>query len=118
MTRYWLTGAAAFAMMTGVAFAQGTTDSSTITRSTTSTAPAALGHHSSALHRDRDNDRYGNMVHTKKIIHHGLSGSSVTTKTRTASPDGARTTYREMHTASPYSGSSTEKKTTTTTLDR
>jgi hypothetical protein len=35
MTRYWLTGAAAFAMMTGVAFAQGTSETSTKTRSMT-----------------------------------------------------------------------------------
>ncbi len=116
MTRHWLAGAAAFAMMTGLAFAQGTSETSTTTRSTTSTAPGAEGYHSSA--NRRDNDRYGDEVHTKKIDHHDANGSTAITRTRTTSPDGsARTTSREKQTDTPYGGSSVEKK-IITTIDR
>jgi hypothetical protein len=116
MTRHWLTGAAAFAMMTGVAFAQGTSETSTTTRSTTSTAPGVEGYKSSETRRD--NDRYGDEVHTKKIDRHDASGSTETTRTRTESPDGsARTTSREKQTDSPYGGSTIEKK-IITTIDR
>jgi hypothetical protein len=119
MTRHWLAGAAAFALLTGVAFAEDRpSESSTTTRSTTTSTVPAIGNYNSSETR-RDIDRYGNTVHTKKINHHNASGSTVTSKTRTESPYGsARTTYRERQTDSPYSGSSTEKKTTTTTIDR
>jgi hypothetical protein len=103
-------------MMTGVAFAQGTSETSTTTRSTTATAPGVEGYHSSETRRD--NDRYGDEVHTKKIDHHDVGGSTAITRTRTISPDAStRTTSREKETGSPNGGSITEK-TTTTTLDR
>jgi hypothetical protein len=111
MMKHWLAGAAAFAMMTGVAFAE---DASTTTRSmTTSTAPAVGGYKSSEIHRDIDRD--GSATRTKKTYHSNANGSTVT-RTRTVMPDGSRTMSREKETA-PYSGSSIEK-TTTTTIDR
>ena len=117
MTRHWLAGAAALAMMTGVAFAQDTSsESSTTTRSTTSMGPGVGGYNSSETRQGIDRD--GNAVDTKKIIHGDADGSTATTQTRTASPDGsALTTSREKQTDTPYSGSTTEK-TTTTTIDR
>jgi hypothetical protein len=117
MKRLLLAGAAAFALMTGVALAQGApTESSTTTRSTTtSTVPAVGSYKSSETHQGVDHE--GNAIHKKKTYHSGASGSTVTSRTRTALPDGSRTTYREKQT-DPYSGSTTEKKTTTTTIDR
>jgi len=103
--RHWLAGAAAFAMMTGVAFAE---EGSTTTRSITTTVPAVGGYKSSEIHRDRDR----NATRTRKTYHSKANGSTVT-RTRTAMPDGSRTMSRETETA-PYSGSSIEQKTTTT----
>jgi len=115
MMRHWLAGAAAFAMMTGVAFAQDTSSESTTTRSTTSTVPAMGSYTSSESHTGIDRD--GNTTHKKRIYHSSASGSTVTSKTRTAMRDGsARTTYRHKETV-PYSGSTVEKK-STTTIDR
>jgi hypothetical protein len=128
MMRHWLVGAAAFAMMTGVAFAE---ESSTTTRSmTTSTAPAVGSYKASETHRGigwgfghhkwreshRDMDRDGYATRMKRTYHSNANGSTVTSKTRTEMPDGSRTTHREKETT-PYSGSTVEKK-TTTTIDR
>jgi hypothetical protein len=128
MTRHWLAGAAAFAMMTGVAFAE---ESSTTTRSmTTSAVPSVGSYKSSETHRGvgwglghykssetrRDMDRDGYATRTKKTYRSNANGSTVTSKTRTEMPDGSRTTYREKETA-PNSGSTIEKK-STTTIDR
>jgi hypothetical protein len=124
MMRHWLAGAAAFAMMTGVAVAD---ESSTTTRSmTTSTVPAVGSNKSSEHHwgigsykwgeNHRDMDRVGSATRTKKVYHSSANGSTVTSKTRTAMPDGSRTTVREKEMV-PNSGSSTEKK-STTTIDR
>lgn len=108
MMRHWLAGAAALAMMTGVAVAQ---ESSTTTRSTTtSTVPAVGSYKAIETHRD------GYATRSKKIYHSNANGSTVTSKTRTEMPDGSRTTYREKETV-PNSGSSIEKK-STTTIDR
>jgi hypothetical protein len=114
MTRHWLAGAAAFALMTGVAFAADT-GSSTTTRSTTTSAVPAVGtYQSSETHRGNDHDGY--MARMKRFVHRNANGSTVSTKTRTTTPDGSRTTVREKETT-PLSGSSIEKK-TTTTIDR
>jgi hypothetical protein len=137
MTKYWLAGAAAFAMMTGVAFAEGMPSESTTTRSTT-TVPAVGSHKSSESHRAIDRDGYATKMkriyhsdrdgmrrvyHSdgdgmRRVYHGGADGWKATSRTLTMSHDGsARTTYRVKQTGSPYSGSSTEK-TTTTTIDR
>ena len=128
MMRHWLAGAAAFAMMTGVAVAE---ESSTTTRSTTtSTVPAVGSYKATETHRgtgwdighykwrrtDRGMDRDGYATRSKKTYHSNANGSTVTSKTRTEMPDGSRTTYREKETV-PNSGSSIEKK-STTTIDR
>ena len=118
MTRHLLAGAAAFALMTGVAFAEDmSSESSTTTRSTTTTTVPGVGSYkSSETHQGLDRD--GNAIHTKKTYHSGANGSTATTRTRTTSPDASeRTTYHERQTDSPYSGSTTERK-TTTTIDR
>jgi hypothetical protein len=112
MMRHWLAGAAAFAMMTGVAVAE---DSSTTTRSTTtSTAPAVGSYKATETHRGIDRDGYAARM--KRFVHRNANGSTVTSKTRTEMPDGSRTTTREKETT-PNSGSTIEKK-TTTTIDR
>src|ERR1700719_4265232 len=98
MMRQWLAGAAAFAMMTGVAFAEDRpAESSTTTRSTTtSTVPGIgsgklvipdVGSYKSTETR-RDVDRDGYATRTKKTYRGGAKGSTVTSKTRTAMPDG------------------------------
>jgi hypothetical protein len=116
MTRHWLAGAAAFAMMTGVAFAQDRDrpyEPSTTTRSTTTSRVPAVGSYKSSETR-RDIDRDGDATRTKRTYHSGANGSTVTTRTRTESPVGsARTTYRERETA-PDSGSTIERKIITT----
>jgi len=106
-------------MMTGVAFAaDAPSESSTTTRSTTTTAaPAVENYKSTETHRGIDHDGY--MARMKRFVHrnaNGANGSTVSSKTRTTMPDGSRTTTREKETT-PLSGSSTEKK-TTTTIDR
>jgi hypothetical protein len=128
MTGNWLVGAAAFAMMTGVAFAQDRpSEPSTTTRSvTTSTAPAVGSDKSREHHwgigsykwgeNHRDIDRDGSATRTKKTVHSNASGSTVTSKTRTEMPDGSRIISREKE-ITPNSGSSIEKK-STTTIDR
>jgi hypothetical protein len=114
MTRNLLAGAAALALMTGVAFAADT-ESTTTTRSmTTPAVPAAGNYQSSETHRGSDHDGY--MARMKRFVHRNANGSTVSTKTRTTMPDGSRTTVREKE-ATPLSGSSIEKK-TTTTIDR
>jgi hypothetical protein len=126
MTRYWLAGVAAFAMMTGVAFAEGVpSESSTTTRSTT-TVPAvgsyksseshrAIGHHGYATKMKRIYHSDGDGM--RRAYHGGADGWKATSRTRIMSHDGsARTTYRVKQPGSPFSGSSTEK--TTTTIDR
>jgi hypothetical protein len=128
MMRHWLAGAAALAMMTGVAVAE---ESSTTTRSTTtSTVPAVGNYKATETHRgtgwgiehykwrgtERGTDRDGYATRSKKTYHSNANGSTVTSKTRTETPDGSRTTYREKETV-PNSGSSIEKK-STTTIDR
>ena len=42
MTKHWLAGAAAFAMMTGVAFAQSSSSDTTTTTQSTTTMPVPL----------------------------------------------------------------------------
>ena len=134
MMRHWLAGAAAFAMMTGVAFAEDRpAESSTTTRSVTTTAAPAAGSYKATETRrgngwglghykwketHRGADRYGYGIDTKRTYRSNANGSTVTSKTRTTTPDAwARSTYREKATApSPYSGSTTEK--TTTTINR
>jgi len=124
MMRHWLAGAAAFAMMTGVAVAD---ESSTTTRSMTNSTAPVVGvdksreHHWGIgsfkwgeNHRDMDRDR--SATRTTKTLHSNANGSTVTSKTRTEMPDGSRTTSREKEIV-PNSGSSTEKK-STTTIDR
>jgi hypothetical protein len=113
MTKYLLAGAAAFAMMTGVAFAE---ESSTTTRSmTTSPVPAVGSYKSSETHRGihRDN-RYA--IHMKRSFHNGEHGWKASSRMRSVMPDGSRSTYRVKETG-PFSGSTVEKK-TTTTIDR
>jgi hypothetical protein len=128
MMRHWLAGAAAFAMMTGVAFAEDNpSESSTTTRSITTSAVPSVESDKSREHHwgsgsykfgetHRDMDRDGYATRTKKTYHSNANGSTVTSKTRTEMPDGSRNTYREKETT-PYSGSTIEKK-TTTTIDR
>jgi len=116
MMRHWLAGAAAFAMMTGVALAEDRpSESSTTTRSTTTSTVPSRGNYKSSETR-RDNDRDGNATRTERTYRSDARGSTVTSKTRTEIPDGSRTTYRERETT-PYSGSAIEKK-IITTIDR
>jgi hypothetical protein len=114
MMKHWLAGAAAFAMMTGVALAEDRPAEATTTTRSTTTVPAVESHKWSETHRGTDRDGYA--TRSKRTYHSNAHGSTVTSRIRTVMPDGSRTMSRERETT-PYSGSSIEKK-TTTTIDR
>jgi hypothetical protein len=113
MVRYWLAGAAAFGMTTGVALAQ-SADTTISTQSTTSTT-TPLGSHS-ATRSKRTVESDGTVTDKTKIYRSGSTGTKATTNTRTTTPDGSQTsTYRHKQTATP-GGATTTNKTTTRTV--
>jgi hypothetical protein len=119
MTKYWLAGAAAFAMMTSVAFAQGmSSESSTSTQSTTSPVPAVGSYNSSETQHSTDSN--GNATDKSKTFHSGMNGSHATSSSTTVSPDGSeQSTYHEHQATAPDDGLAISKKssTSTTTID-
>ena len=82
MTRQWLAGAAAFAMMTGVACAQGmSSDTSTSTQSTTtSTAPAVGSYNSNSYQKSTDSS--GNVTDKSSSYHSGAGAARRQRRTR------------------------------------
>jgi hypothetical protein len=119
MTRYWLAGAAAFALMTSVAFAQGmSSESSSSTQSTTTTTVPTVGSYSSS-ETQHGTDSYGNTVDKSKTYNSGAGGTNATSASRITAPDGSvQSTSQEKQTNTPDGGSIITKKTTTTTTDR
>lgn len=117
MTRHWLAGAAAFAMMTGVALAQSTSSDTTTSSQSTTTAnsPPVTGSYS-ASKTQKTIDANGAETDKSQTYKNGISGSSATSSTRTKAPDGSNeSTYHEERTNSPAADTTTTSKTTTST---
>jgi len=115
MTRYWLAGAAAFALMTGVALAQGMSSETTrSTISTTSTAVPITESYSSSS--TQHVDRNGNAVDESRTYQSESGGSTTSTNSQTTAPDGSvQNSYHEEKSVTPDGGSTISRKTTTTT---
>jgi hypothetical protein len=111
--------AAALAMMTGVAFAQGmssdTTTSSQTSQTTTTVAPGVGTYSSSKSQKSIDS----NGVETDKSQSYtsGAGGSKASTTTRTIEPDGSQTRVQhDERTVSPAGDTTTNRSTTTTVV--
>jgi hypothetical protein len=118
MTEYLLASAAAIALMTGVAFAQGIPPESSTTQTTT-TSPALPAGSFKASVTQHGVDSDGNGIDTKRTYHSGPDGTSVTTRGRSTSPDGStQTTYKEHRSDSPDHDPAMDSKTTTTPINR
>lgn len=121
MTKHWLAGAAAFAMMTGVAFAQSvSTESSSTQSKTITTAPApvpAVGTFNSYETR-QNTDTNGTATDTSKTFESGPAGSKATSNSRIMSRDGSeQTTSHDTRTDVPGVGTTINKSSTTTKID-
>jgi hypothetical protein len=116
MTRYWLASAAAFAMMTGVALAQGMSSQST-TSSTTSTTVPVVGSYS-ATETQRTIDSNGNQIDKSRSYQTGSGGSSSSSSSQATSPDGALQIDRHEENSVSPDGATTVTRKTTTTTDR
>ena len=102
MSRYWLTSAAAFVMMSGVAMAQsGMPGSTTSTQSTTTTNTAPLSDSFSATKTKKTIESDGTEVDKSKSYKSDPSGSSTSSSMKVETPDGSQ-----------------EKNTSTTTINR
>ena len=118
MTRQWIAGFAALAMMTGVAAAQTSESSSSSTRSTTvNNVPvqSEVSGASKVEHTDSD----GNHSEKVESFRSGVSGSSSSSsfKKKTVGPDGVQErSVQEEHTVAPAPAvtTSTTKKSSTT----
>jgi hypothetical protein len=110
MTKIWLVGAAAFTMMTGVAFAQ---SASTSTQSTTTIAPAEGTYHSSETQKSTDSD--GTATDKTQTYKSGPGGSKATSSSHTTSSDGSeQSTYKEKHVDDPAVDTTVNKSSSTT----
>ncbi|HEX4111151.1 MAG TPA: hypothetical protein VH020_01320 [Stellaceae bacterium] len=110
MTKFWLAGVAAFAMMTGTALAQDTSSDTT-----TTTHSAGMGSSSATKSRETvDSD--GTQTDKSKSYTRDSSGIHARSDTQTVAPDGTvRSTSHDEQTASPGDDTVTRSRTTTTT---
>jgi hypothetical protein len=119
MTKHWLAGAAAFAMMTGVALAQSdSSDTRTSTQSNTTTNnPSAPGsYNASKVQKTTDGD--GDKTVHSQTYKSNADGTSAASSTRTRTDDGSReSTSHEERTNAPVDDTTTTDKTSTTTTD-
>jgi hypothetical protein len=117
MTKHLLAGISAFAMMTGVALAQGLPpDTAISTQATTSTVapvPPVVGSYSSSKTQKTIDS---NGVETKKSQSYssGANGTESSSTTRTVVPNGSQMNSYQVQTASPTGETVTTKRTTTT----
>jgi hypothetical protein len=118
MTRYWLAGAAAFAMMTGVALAQGMSSETTNSTSSTTTTIAPIVGTYSSTSTQRTIDSNGNAVDESRSYETGTGGSSSSSSSQTISPDGSQLNSVQVEKSVTPDGGSTVSKKTTTTTDR
>ena len=111
MTKYLLAGAAAFALMSGVAFAQ----SSTSTQSTTTTNGAPVNEGYSISKTQKTIDSNGNEINKSRAYESNAGGTNATSSTRTNAADGSQTTTSHEEQSSVPAG---ETRTDTTTINR
>jgi hypothetical protein len=117
MTRSWLAGVSAFAMMTGIAFAQGTSDTTISTQTTTSTPAPAVGSFSSSKSQ-KTIDSTGTEIDKSQSYTSGSKGTDASSSTQTTAPDGSVLSASHLeHTASPGGDTTTTSHTTTTTIE-
>jgi Flp pilus assembly protein TadD len=116
MTKYFLVGVAAFAMMTSAAVAQSTSsDTTTSTQSTTSTVAQPLGSYSQTK-TQKTIDSSGVQTDKSQTYTSGINGTTAGSSTQTTAPDGSQlSTSHEERTASPRGDLTTTNHTTTTT---
>ena len=95
MTGYWLASAAAFAMISGVAFAQDAPGTTTETQSTTTTNSAPVIGNYSASRTQKTIDANGNEIKKSETYESGNGGTSTRSSVQTNAPDGSSmNTYR------------------------
>ncbi len=117
MTGYWFAGAAAFALMTGIAAAQVSSDTTTSTQSTTTTLPAPPADSYSERKTQHTIDSNGVETDKSQTYKSGPDGTAATSASQTTSGDGSeKTTSHSDRTVTP-AGTSTTAKTTTETID-
>ena len=111
MTKSLILGVAAFAMMTGVAFAQSTLSDTTITTHST-TAPADGSYKSNKTQKTIDSN--GTEVVKSQTYTSGSTGTNASSTTQTTAPDGTTlNTSQDDRTVSPGGGTTTTSHTTT-----
>jgi len=117
MTKHLLAGAAAFALMTSVAFAQGmSSESSSTTQSTTTTTTAPAVGNYNTYENSHSTDTKGVATDTSKTFETGPAGSKSTASSTTTAPNGAeQSASHEVRTSTPDGGSTLSKQTTSTT---
>jgi len=118
MTKVWLIGVAAFAMMTGAvpaALAQ-SSSSSTTTSSTTTPAPTPGSYNWS---KSQTIDSNGVQTDKSQSYTTGNDGTKASSTTQTMAPDGSQlTSHHEETTTTPLGGTTTDRSTTTTTTTK
>ncbi len=120
MKKYFLVGVTAFALTTGAALAQ--TTSETVTTTTIPAAPtvvmpspAAPGTYSTTKSQQTI-DSTGTKVEKSQSYTTGVNGTAAATTVQTVAPDGTqRSTSHEEQTVSPRGETTTSRSVTTTT---
>jgi histone deacetylase complex regulatory component SIN3 len=112
MMKSLLAGAAAFAMMTGVALAQGMS-SDTSSSTTTSTVMPPVGSFS-ATKSKKTMDSNGNESEHTRSYSRGSDGVDASSSSRTVTPDGSEMSTHREKSVSPEAGMTTQHETSTT----
>jgi len=116
MMKSLLAGAAASAMMTGVALAQNMSSDTTISTQTTTTQVIPAPESFSSSRSQKSIDSYGTETETSQTYSNGANGSRATSDTQTIAPDGSQTsTLHDERSVSPGGDTTTRHTTTTTT---
>jgi hypothetical protein len=119
MTKYWLSGVATFAMMTGAALAQSqslSSQSTVTTQTTTVPAPAPVvvdTVHTTKTQNTVDGD--GVQIDKRQTYTSGRNGTAATDDSQTKGPDGRPlTTTHQERVVTPNGDTATSNQTTTT----
>ncbi len=115
MMKQLLAGAAVIALMTGAAFAQGVTESTT---SRTTVAPPAVDAYSAT--RTERNSFGGASIETQKnVTRDGMGGVTSSSKEQVVRPDGSSETRTHKEwSGAPVAPPANSSTTTTTTIGR
>lgn len=102
MRIHLLAGATSLALLMNVAVAEGTSELS-VTTETTTNAPAAGTHRSTTTERTVDDD--GNITEESRDYESDVTGTTSRSVTSTVESDGDKSSYREERTISPEGSS-------------